>query len=547
MVTARQIYSVGGGPGVFTSMTDSGYVVPGSRRKSMKGITATQNSPDVDTVAKLQGMRALSRDLSMNSALGVAILRRHKIHTIGSGLQVQSMVDRDFLKLSSDEATEAERNIEREFDLWAESPNADFDNVHWYGDLQALAYYNMLLSGDYFFMPVWRTAPEAGFPYEMCVKLIDADLVRDPLITSPVDVQGGVRHNARGQVDGYYVWSGYEYECSVSGVLKIPTCTFVPLYDSSGRQQIFHVFDPERIAQRRGVPLLAPVADPLKQLTRLSDAELMNALVSNFFTVFVRDQSGMGAMLGPSMTPEETVTGGGRYGPDQQEVGSRNPADGNDLEMGSGNIFYLDDKKDITVAEPTKTDSSFASFWDALATQVCAGANIPKEQALMHYTTSYTAARAAANDVWRYRMTARTLLTRKMNVPIYLEWMTEAALKGRLSVPGFFDDYGYRRAWSRSAWVGTGQGSLNPSADSTASQTLLDNHLTTHEEEFQTGSGGRWDAAMDKLAREKEHLNRLGLKDKARWAVEVAQEKATGDEPEEEGVQPLKEDKNAPV
>jgi len=368
----------------------------------------------------------------------------------------------------------------------------------------------MLLSGDFFFMPVWRSSFEKGFPYELCIKMIDADLVRNPNNVGTKDIKGGVEKNSSGHVTGYHVWNTYPNEFRLGGGGSGKS-TFVPVYDANGRQQIYHVFDPERISQRRGIPLLANVADQLKQLTRLSEAELMNALVSSFFTVFVKDLSGLGSLMGPALTPAETVTGGGRYGPDEEEVSSRTPVDGNDLEMGHANIVYVDDKKDIVVADPNKTDANFSKFWDGLAAQVSGAANMPIEQAMMKYTTSYTAARAAANDVWQYRLTARTLMSRKMNIPVLRELMSEGILRGRIEAPGYFDDYATMRAWIRGAWVGSGRGSLDPLREAKASVIELNSFLTTHEQEFVSKHGGRWDAAIDKRARELLLIERAGL------------------------------------
>ena len=492
------------------AMTHAGLVIPGSRRKSMKGVSATANSPDADIIPKLGGTRALGRDLFMNSPLATSILRRHRIMSIGSGLQLQSSIDRDYLGLDADAAEGYERTIEREFDLWAESFNSDFDGLNYYGDNQALGYLNMLMSGDFFFMPVWRPPLERGFPYELCIKLIDADLVRNPSNVNNKNIKGGVEKDNSGRVSGYHVWNTYPNEFRLSSP-ALGKSTFVPVYDESGRQQIYHVFDPERISQRRGVALLANVADQLKQLTRLSEAELMSALVSSFFTVFVKDMSGLGTLMGPALTPQETVTGGGRYGPNEEEVSARTPVDGNDIEMGHGNVTYVDDKKDITIADPNKTDSNFAKFWDGIATQISGAANQPIEQAVMKYTTSYTAARAAANDVWQYRLTARTLINRKMNIPVFREQMSEGILRGRIDAPGYFDDYATMRAWTRSTWVGSGRGTLDPLREAKGSVIELNSFLTTHEQEFVSKHGGRWDAAMDRRAREQLIIERSGL------------------------------------
>lgn len=475
----------------------------------MKGVTATANSPRYDILPKLQGMRALSRDLFMNSPIACAILRRKRALDIGSGLQVQSTIDGDYLGLSPEETKFYEKSFEREFDLWAESTNSDFDRINSYWDNQGLAYINMLISGDFFFMPVWRKPADPTFPYELTIKLIDADLVRSPYGDDYGDqnIKGGIRYNSRGEPEAVCVWNNYDTDIFTN----VTDYTWIPVYDSTGRQQIYQVFDPERISQGRGVPLLANVADTLKQLTRLSEAELMNALVSSFFTVFVKDASGLGGFMGPAMTPNETVTGGGRYGPGEAEVSARNIEDGNDLEMGHGNVTYLDEMKDVVIADPGKTDKNFDRFFEALVSTACAGAGMPIETAMMKYTTSYTAARAAYNDLRKHTMIARTVINRKFNGIVYKELLSESVIKSRLNPPGFFNDYATTRAWTRSRWVGTGQGALNPFIEAKAAVIDLNANLTNHEEQYLEKYGGRWDSTMVKRAGEEILLEELGL------------------------------------
>jgi capsid protein len=130
----------------------------------------------------------------------------------------------------------------------------------------------------------------------------------------------------------------------------------------------------------------------------------------------------------------------------------------------------------------------------------------------LNCTASYTAAKDEANNIWKGRLSARTMMARRMNQPVYVELLTEAIMRGRVQAPGFFDDYAYRRAWTRSAWVGAGQGSLDPLRESKANVINLNSFLATHEEIYQTTQGGRWDSAMDKRAREESKLEALGLK-----------------------------------
>lgn len=61
--------------------------------------------------------------------------------------------------------------------------------------------------------------------------------------------------------------------------------------EKTGRRNVIHIMNRERIGQRRGVPFLAPVIEALKQLGRYTDAELVAAVVSGMFTVFIEKES----------------------------------------------------------------------------------------------------------------------------------------------------------------------------------------------------------------------------------------------------------------
>ena len=503
--------------------SDNGYIVPGSSRKSMKGVTAVAGSPDADISGKLTGIRAIQRDLYMNSPLAVSILRRHKIDVINFGLQLQASVDWEVLGITEEEAQKIERQAEFEFELWAENLFCDYSEQLFFGEMQAVAFLNMLLSGDCFLITPYDKPADAGHPYGTRLKLIDADLVRDPNDIGTKDIKNGVERDSKGRVVAIHVWNCYQYETFGYNVNTNSESKRIPVLSNKGRRQVWHIADFERLNQRRGVSLLASAVEPLKQITRLSEAQLMNALVASFFSVFVKDASGMGATMGPAMTPEETLFGGGRYGPNEAQAEEIDPDNGNDLEMGSGNINYLDSDTDISIADPRKVDTGFATFWQALGNQVCAAGGIPFEKAMLHYTTSYTAARAALIDMWKQTTNYRALISRRMCKVAYEAVFEEAVLKGRIDAARFFDDAKYRKAWTGSRWIGIGMGNLDPLKEAKAAELDLLNNLTTHEDEYQQRKGGRWDSAMQRKSREKNLLEALGLENTVE-PVEVVEE-----------------------
>jgi capsid protein len=259
----------------------------------------------------------------------------------------------------------------------------------------------------------------------------------------------------------------------------------------------------------------------------------MHALVSAFFTVFVRNTGGMQTTIGPAFTADEALFGQSRSGPNSAPTGDVQAEHANDLEMGYGNVMYLDENTDITMSDPHKVDTGFSDFWEALGNQVTAVGGMPFEKAMMKYTTSYTAARAAAIDSWRATNNFRTMLARRLCSIAYEAVVEEAVLRGRVKAPGFFDDALIRRAWCGSYWVGIGQGSLNPLQEAKAAQVNLANLTTTYEQEYMESKGGRWDAAMQKRARENRLLQSLGIQQSTvseKGTVKTAEEEEDADE-----------------
>lgn len=500
------------------TLKSNGYLVPGSNKKSMQGITARPNSPSHDINPKLSGSRAISRDMAMNTPLMVAAYRRAKTNIIGAGLRLQSNTHRETLKRTqgvTDDFLDAwENHTEAEFDLWASSKHSSWTGASNFYDMQIMATVSKFVNGDMFYILPWKKPFRApgNWPYELRVKLIEADLVRDPdsLYSFIPDyfnnnIQAGVELK-NGEVVAYHIANYYSWDW-----YKVnPRFIRVPIRDTRGRQQVHHLVGLERVGQHRGMPWAAPVVDQLKQISRLSEASLMSALISSFFTVMVKDMGGMGGTIQQGFTPEESINGGGGYGPDDNPQQPKSP-DEWDLEMGHGNVLYLDDNKEIQTADPRKTDGEFKPFFESLVSEVAAAIEIPQEVLLQQFNSSYSAARAALLEAWKFWRTERSKIADGFCKPTYAEFMREAVMKGRIDAPGFFDDALVQQAWLGSLWTGPGMGQIDPLKEAKAATHKIDNNLSTYEEEYMADRGGRWDSAMAKRSREQKTLERNGL------------------------------------
>lgn len=225
---------------------------------------------------------------------------------------------------------------------------------------------------------------------------------------------------------------------------------------TTGRRNVLHIMaDVERPAQRRGVPMLAPVIEALKQLSRYSEAELMAAVVSGMFTVFVKSNT-----------------------PDSPLATAFNPAmqvdkDPNAYEMGNGSIVALDEGEEVQIADPSRPNPNFDPFVIAICRQIGAALEIPYELLVKNFTASYSASRASLLEAWKMFRMRREWLVGNFCQPIYEEWLTEAVLKGRVQAPGFFDDPAIRAAWCGAEWFGDAQGQLDPLKEANAAKVRV--------------------------------------------------------------------------
>jgi len=482
----------------FNFMSSGGYVTPGSAKRTMRGWNASSGSADYDTLPKLDRMRKGSRDLSMNTPMALAPLRRESLNAIGWGLMFQSNIDRNFLGLSDEEADAWERNVEREFKLWATSKNCDATRTLCFAELQTLVLYNTSLSGEVFVTLPYIQRP--NHPYALSVQVLEADYVCNPNFKLDTNtLAGGIEIDKHGAPVKY--WFRIPNNAFLdSGNTTVSKFVGIPAFGPrSGRRNVFHLYHKERPGQRRGIPMLAPLLEVLKQCSRLTEAELNAAVVNSFFTVFVKTDPVSGG-LESGYIPEESLT-------EKQNL----PGDEKVYELGPATINELDEGQSIEMADPKRPNDAFEPFFNSLMKQIGASIGIPFEQLLLYFQASYSAARAAILEAWKFYRVRRKWVGRNFCQPIFEEWLTEAVIRGRIKAPGFFNDPIIRMAWCGAKWIGPGQGQIDPLKETKAAVERLNNHLSNYDTEFSNIHGEDWEGSVDRRKREEEYLKEKGL------------------------------------
>jgi len=469
----------------------TGYISSDSMRRSMRGWNPSAGSADSDTIPHLESLRASSRDLMMNTPLGSGALSRYLTNVVGYGLSYESRIDREVLGLSVEQAKRWQRQAEREFRLWSDSPECSADRSCDFYDLQALTYLSKLASGDVFVMFPW--IPRKSVPYDVRVKVLEADMVSNPMgYIDTETLAGGIEVDSNGAPIRYHISTRHPGSTfSLSGRRWVPVSAYSP---RTGQRQVYHIFDKLRPGQRRGIPLLAPVIESLKMISRLSEAELMASVVASFFTVFVKTKTG--EPLGEGFSADISTT-------DE----TQRTDDANLYELGSGSVVDLAENEEIEVADPKRPNDSYDPFFQAMSKQVGAAIGQPFEVMIQHFSSSYSAARASLLEAWKSFMTHRTVtVVRKFCQPSLERVLTEAVIKGRIEAPGFLDNAAIRKAWCGAKWNGPGQGMLRPDVETKAAVARIESHLSTRSKEVAAIDGDDWDRLEDRHEYEERRL-----------------------------------------
>lgn len=444
---------------------NSGYSNYGASvtKKSLKGWIFGGGSAKEDIQDNLSVLRQRCRDLYMGVPLATGALKTCRTNVVGPGLTLKSQIDYELLGMTEEDARALEDKIEREFALWADSPACDLERLDNFKELQQLAFLNWLMSGDV--LVTLPTTKRPNMPYDLRINLIEADRLSNPAgIFDPL-VVGGVECNSAGEVVAYYISTHHP----LSFEYKEMKWTRVEAYGpKTGRRNVLHIMNRERIGQRRGVPFLAPVIESLKQLGRYTDAELVAAVVSGMFTVFIEKA---GASEGGAV---------GEVVPEELQVDAD---DENSLELAPGAVLDLNEGEKAHDMNPGRPNTAFDGFVTSICRQIGAALEIPYELLVKNFNASYSASRGALLEAWKMFKMYRAWLAQDFCQPIFEEWLAEAVAKGRVPAPGFFADPLIRKAYSGAEWNGPAQGLLNPVQEVTAATQRVEQGFSTRERE----------------------------------------------------------------
>lgn len=496
-------------------VVNSGYSEGGASRtrSTLRGYNPLKSSTKADVDVNLVTLRNRSADFVCNSPLGSSAINTSRSNVIGAGLKVSPKIDYRLLGLTAEEAKEWQRQAFREFNLWANSTACDLYRKNNFFDMQDIAYMSYLVDGDGWAAIKYRR-PVPDNPYCLRVQLFEASRVCNPNSSgsygspSYYDVEmtnnkngnriiNGIEIDSDGAVVAYWVANRVPFDLSdPAAVLKWQRVeAFGKL---SGRPNILQISHEERPEQYRGVPILAPVIEVLKQVSRYTNAELTAAIIKSFYTLFFTTNNNiddMNDVLSSTYGQAEAVT----------------PEDLAHVEVGPGTLNLLPPGVDVKSMDASRTMSTFEPFTNMMISQIGAAIGTPAEVLLSRFQSSYSAARGALLQAASNFKTRRTWFARDFCQPVYEAWLAEAVAIGRISAPGYGSDPIITKAWSNADWFGPVMGMLDPVKEVTGAALRVKYGFSTGERESAELTGTDYDSNIDQIAIEQQTWRAKGL------------------------------------
>ena len=471
-----------------------------SNKTSLQNWFVPSADADTETLLSLPILRDRSRDLIRNAPAATGAQKTMVDGVIGSGLRFQPAIDKDFLNISDEQAIEWQDKTLQEFRLWSENPDCDFMRQLDWGGLQRLAYSEKFSNGDNF--ALLRTKHRPMMPYDLRIQLVEAARItnKDDLPDND-KMRAGIKYDNNGIPTAVYIRNTTPGTVFLSASNFKPTWEEVPFYGKTGRRNILHIYDKNRIGQSRGFPALAPIIDIVKQLSKFGEAELQAAVINAMLSVFVKRplEDSLGVKIdyyhdrnnNPVTPPWED--------PDNKQM------------LGNGTWVDFAPGDDPKVVESVRPSAQFDPFFLACIKQIGMAIGIPFEILIKHFSSSYSASRAALLEFFKTIMIERNNFIAQFCQPIYNEWLTEAVLKGRIKAPGFLTDPMIRLSYSGAYFIGEGIPQIDKLKEANAAITLIEGGLSTKQIEAGKLTGMDYRDIIKAQAEEKRLAEEHGL------------------------------------
>lgn len=421
--------------------------------------------------------------------------------------------------------------LSTQFDLYANTPAVfDWGKKETFGAFQERVRMESLISGDGIIIS--RIDKDTMLPRWQWV---NGDNIRTPDTYNLRDghyIKHGVEFDRNGKKVAFYVRSMAGEEFTFE---RIPVRG-----EKTGRLISWMVYGSEHFVDDvRGEPLLSDAIYMLRDLDRTRDAEVRAALVNAMIPLFLEEAPDEIRIPGPA---DMARMGGGAVARDMSGAASGNSAQSgatisaaplpptvwppenritpptNQIDiMNPGTVYKTPAGGKIQSFQTNRPNVNYSTFEKSVISVLAWSKGVPPEVLMLEFGNNYSASRQANNEFVVYLSRFVKKFAGDVTQPIYNAWLAQMSLTGQIDLPGYNRSYGNPAAWrivsawSQCSWTGLNRPSVDRQKEANASQTLLDNGLTTYDLEARRHSGLSFLQVMQTQKRERELMERMNF------------------------------------
>lgn len=449
---------------------DTAHHAASRTRQPMNNWNPFLNSADGDLLTELDTINARTNDLIRNNGVAAGYPQTVVDNVIGGELRLSSKPDYRALGQTKEWADQWSKQVEALWRSFSHSTDCDAARQLNLGSIAQMVMRSGISSGEALAVPLWFEDRQ----FKTSIMLIDTNRLSNPNgQMNSATLRGGIKINNYGEPLSYFIRN------ETAPNLGIGFNSFqwqeIPARTDWGRRRVIHVHDKERVGQSRAKPSLTSVLGDFKRAGQFQNVTLDTVVANSMVTAFMKTQ----------LSGEELAESfGGDYKSYNEERQNWN------IKMeGGGAIIPVFGGDDIVPFTPSNRGADFDQFMESVYRNIAAGLHIPYELLLKDFSkTSYSSARAAMLEAWRFFMGRRRWLSNYFYQPIYELFLEEIINDGLIDAPDFYvikngRIVGINKHYTHAKWIGPPRGWVDPAKEVVGAKLRMEYLLSTQEDE----------------------------------------------------------------
>lgn len=453
-------------------------------RRKRTGISLQGSNADYHYRTEGDYLRMLetARDMDRNDAIIGQAIDRAVINTVQNGFVVDPQTGDDKLDLE----------LWNRWEDWSNDPDqCELSGELVWKDVEYLTLRQAFIDGDIFVLPT-----ESGQ-----VEIVESHRCRTPTKTTRNVVHGVLLDEHRRREEYWFT----KRDIDPSEALRLVSdITPYPARNKEGHRQVFHIYNPKRCTQTRGVTALAPIFDASGMFEDINFARMIQQQIVSCFAIIRTKEKG--TFGGPPSATGNVTT-------ETRSDGSTRTLQG----IAPGMEISGEEGESINGFSPSVPSPTFFDHMRLVLTLIGINIGLPLVMVLMDGSeTNFSGYRGAVDQA---RMTFRhnqDWQVRRLHSPTYLwkvrQWMKadagirKAAAKSKINV--------FSHKWNPPTWP-----YIEPFSDANADLLRLKHNLISPRR-LHAERGRDW----DEIAEESIADNALAIKLAIKTAEEINKE-----------------------